>query len=139
MHASRTTRLMAGITLVTVPTIVYGGLTLLGVLTRGRAGLPAGIALDPEQAALWRAGHAHAGVLLLLSLLIQLLLDDARLPAPLAWSARVAAPGAAVLVSAGFFGVAHLTALAAVLYAGTAALVFSVLVTGVGLIRSARP
>ena len=33
-------RLMSGITLLTVPTIVFGGLTVLGVITHGAAGLP---------------------------------------------------------------------------------------------------
>ena len=37
MTLSRPARLMAGLTLLTVPTIVYGGLTLLGIVT-GSAG-----------------------------------------------------------------------------------------------------
>jgi len=99
-------RLMAGITLLTVPTIVFGGLTILGALTGGRAGLPAPPDLSPVQYALYRAGHAHAGVLVILSLVVQVLLDQARLPAGLTWSARVAAPLAAIFVSGGFFGAA---------------------------------
>lgn len=56
-------RLFSGITLITVPTIVYGGLTVLGVVSSGRFGLGVGRPLSPEQTAFFRAGHAHAGVL----------------------------------------------------------------------------
>ena len=59
---SRDARLMIGITLITIPTIVYGGLTVLGVVTSGAAGAPGPEALTPLQMALYRAGHAHAGV-----------------------------------------------------------------------------
>ena len=43
-----------GITLLTVPTIVYGGLTILGILTKGEAGLP-GPSVTPQQQALFRS------------------------------------------------------------------------------------
>lgn len=132
---SRDARLMLGITLLTVPTIVYGGLTLLGVITGGQAGAPAPVTLTTAQIALYRAGHAHAGVLLLLSLILQLCLDHAALASRLRWSARIAAPSAAILLSAGFFGLAHLPALRALLYAGAACLVWATLVTGIGLLR----
>src|SRR5262249_54551039 len=39
MQLSREARLVAGLTLLTVPTVMYGGITLLGVLTKGTAGL----------------------------------------------------------------------------------------------------
>lgn len=133
---SNPARWMAGITLLTVPTIVFGGLTILGALTKGRAGLPAPPDLSPVQFALYRAGHAHAGVLVILSLVVQVLLDQARLPAGLTWSARIAAPLAAILVSGGFFGLAHLPALRSMLYAGAALVCYVTLATGVGLLRS---
>lgn len=63
MRLSREAKLVSGITLLAVPTIMYGGITLLGILTQGTSGLaPARLALDETQWALWRAGHAHAGV-----------------------------------------------------------------------------
>ena len=41
---------------------MYGGITLLGILTTGKFGIaPGGLALDDAQRALFRAGHAHAG------------------------------------------------------------------------------
>ena len=92
MQLSREARLVAGVTLLTVPTIMYGGLTLLGILTKGTAGLaPGKLALDDTQWALFRAGHAHAGVWIVLALIIQVLLDAATLPTRLMWLARISA------------------------------------------------
>jgi hypothetical protein len=56
-------RLMCGISLILVPTIVYGGLTVLGVVSNRAYGAPAPKNLTPAQVAFYRAGHAHAGVL----------------------------------------------------------------------------
>jgi protein-S-isoprenylcysteine O-methyltransferase Ste14 len=126
---------MLGLTLILVPTIIYGGLVLLGIVSGGAFGMPGPRDLTLVQQAFYRAGHAHAGVLLILSLVLQILADHARLGS-LEWPVRVAAPAAAVLVSAGFFGVAHVPMLRAVLYIG-AALVAAVTVgVGVGLLRS---
>ena len=60
---TRDTRLMWGITLVTVPTIVFGGLTVLGVISSGRYGLPGPPDLTLMQTAFYRAGHAHAAAI----------------------------------------------------------------------------
>lgn len=46
---------------ISVPTVMYGGYILLGLLDRGR--------LSASQKTYFRAGHAHAGVLLLMALL----------------------------------------------------------------------
>jgi hypothetical protein len=129
---------MAGITLVTVPTIIFGGLTILGVLTSGTAGIPGGPELTAVQYSLFRAGHAHAGVLVVLSIVVQVLLDQARLPVGVTWSARVAAPLAAICVSGGFFGLVYVPALRALLYAGASLVAYATVTTGVGLLRSLR-
>ena len=134
---SRATRLMVGITLLTVPGVVFGGLTVLGVVTSGEAGLPAP-ELTPLQATLYRAGHAHAGVLLILSLVLQVMVDHVALPLRAAWSARVAAPLAALLVPGGFFGLAHAPPLRGLLYAGAASIAYATLAVGIGLLRSLR-
>ncbi len=131
-------RLMAGATLVAVPSIVYGGLVVLGVITGGAAGIRPGIALTPLQISLYRAGHAHAGVLVILSLVLQVLLDQAQLGTGLRWTVRVAAPLAAILVSGGFFALAHVPRLRPVLYSGAALVAFATLTTGVGLLLSLR-
>lgn len=128
---------MIGISLLLVPTIVYGGVTVLGIVTSGSLGAPGPRDLSPTQLALYRAGHAHAGVLMILSLVLQLALDHARLGARAVWSGRLAAPGAALLVSGGFFAVAHATAAAPMLYLGALCVVYSTVLTGVGLLRRA--
>jgi hypothetical protein len=133
---TRDTRLMWGVTLVTVPTIVFGGLAVLGVVSGGRMGLPGPPDLTPVQVAFYRAGHAHAGVLVILSLLLQLGIDEARMPRGLVWPARIAAPAAAILVSAGFFAAAHVPALAPILYIGALLLTLVTLFVGVALIRA---
>ena len=136
MTLSREARLVAGVTLLTVPTIMYGGATLLGTLTKGAAGIsPGNLALDQTQWALFRAGHAHAGVWVVLSLVIQVLLDSAALSGKLKWLARVAAPLAAVAISGGFFGLAYNPNFKWLLYFGAACLVVVVLLTGAGLLR----
>jgi hypothetical protein len=130
---------MAGLTLLAVPTIVYGGVTLLGMLTDGAAGLPpSGVALDDTQWALFRAGHAHAGVWTVLSLVVQVLLDAATLSSRTKWMARIAAPVAGIAVSGGFFGLAFTPAFRWLVYAGGACLVLAVLLTGIGLLRRPR-
>lgn len=139
MTLSRETRIAAGLTVLAVPTIQYGGLTLLTLVTGGAAGLGgSGLALDDTQRALWRAGHAHAGVWVILSLVLQLLLDGTRLSAGLRRLARVAAPVSAIVVSAGFFGLAFLPAFRWLIYLGGGLLLLALLITGLGLLLNTR-
>ena len=136
-HVSRTARLLVGVTLLTVPTIVYGGLTVLGLLTGGAAGLaPSGVTLTSEQYALYRAGHAHAGVLVLFSVVLQLVADHAVVPPRLLLAARIAAPAAAIFLPGGFFGLAHVDALRVLVYVGALLISFATLTIGIGLIRA---
>src|SRR5215470_2997510 len=74
---TRPAQLLIGLSLIVVPTILYGGLTLLGVVSGGAYGTPAPHNLTPLQQAFYRAGHAHAGVLLILSLILQIAIDSA--------------------------------------------------------------
>jgi hypothetical protein len=127
---------MWGVTLVSVPTIVYGGLTVLGVVSGGRLGMPAPPDLTPIQVTFYRAGHAHAGVLMILSMLVQLALDHAKIAPGLMWPLRIAAPAGALLVAGGFFALAHVPALSAILYAGAFTVIAVTLLVGVGLIRA---
>jgi hypothetical protein len=55
-------------------------LTILGVVSNGAFGMPAPKNLSPYQIAFYRAGHAHAGVLTLLALFLQIALDVAAIP-----------------------------------------------------------
>ena len=137
MDLSRAAKLISGITVLAVPTIMYGGLTLLGVVTSGEAGLaPSAVELNDTQQALWRAGHAHAGVWVILSLVIQILLDATKLSVFWEWSARLLAPLAAVVFSGGFFGLAFVSAFSTVLWLGLLMMAASLIITGVGLLRN---
>jgi len=137
---TRESRMTAGILLVVLPTVMYGGLSLLTFLTRGAPGY----ADNPLRHDLWRAGHAHAGVYLVLSLVMLRYVDEAVLSPSWRWLARAGAPIAAILIPAGFFlSVASPTAtepngLMNLAYAGALFLAGAVLSLGVGLIRAAR-
>jgi hypothetical protein len=93
---SEVTRLTAAILLFALVTVETGGMYLLRVV-RGDA--PS----TPFQLSFARAGHAHAGVLLILSLVGLLYADAAGLDGPLGTVARSGIPIAALLMSAGFF------------------------------------
>src|SRR5688500_4618387 len=100
LNLSREAKVVSGVSILTVPLVMFGGATILGVVTNGTAGLsPGNLVLDAQQLALWRAGHAHAGVWLILSLVLQMLLDAATLTVNLRRTARILAPLAAVFIS----------------------------------------
>ena len=133
---TREARLVSGITLLIVPTILYGGVTLLGILTDNVAGWgPADLELNETQWALFRAGHAHAGVWVIFSLVLQVLLDAATLSAGVKWLARLSAPLAAAAISGGFFGLAYYPQFRWLQYFGAACLTIAVLLAGIGLLR----
>lgn len=131
------TKLISGIILLTVPTIQYGGYFLLQLLS-GYANL----SLTPFQKSMFRAGHAHAGVLVILALVAQIFVDYAALSPGLVWGVRIGFPLAAILVSGGFFAGAignnltQPTGLIRILYVGVIVLAASVIILGIGLIRS---
>ena len=135
---TREARLMSGIILITVPTIQYGGYFLLtSLMNKG-----SGYMENPLRQNFFRAGHAHAGVIVILSLLCQALADAAVLPTPLLWLVRIGVPLAAILISAGFFfSVLPPTATQAsgavvLIYTGAVILALAVVTLGVGLLRS---
>jgi hypothetical protein len=130
-------RLMSGILLISVPTIQYGGYFLLSLFS-GRMGR---MKPSPLQISFFRAGHAHAGVLVILSLICQLFVEHAALEPGFAWLVRVGIPMAAILIPLGFFLSVAFTPDRPnrwiwSLYAGALVLAISVVVLGVGLIRA---
>jgi len=139
LQISNITRLLCGITLITVPTIEFGGTFLLKMLRTREPGY-----LDnPIRQNLFRAGHAHAGVIVILSLICQVLVDSINLPEVLAWLVRIDVPAAAIVMPLGFFlsvnsprsdrpnGAIQLV------YVGAIILAISVLILGIGLVRAA--
>ena len=131
---SKEASIFSGITILTVPTIMWGGAALLGMLTHGEAGLRIHNTLSTEQMSLFRAGHAHAGVWIVLSLVIQVLLDSAALSRGLRLLARFAAPLGAVTLSGSFFGLAFNPSFSWLLYGGAVLMAISVVLAGIGLI-----
>jgi hypothetical protein len=137
---TREARIMCGIILITVPTIQYGGYFLLtSLMDRSSRYMD-----NPLRQNFFRAGHAHAGVFVILSLICQVLADAATLPDWLLWVARIGAPTAAILVPLGFFlsvpspDATEPNRLVSFIYAGAATLALSVVTLGIGLLRSPK-
>jgi len=132
--------MLGGILLVVLPTVMFGGLSLLSFITKNAPGYTD----NPLRHDLWRAGHAHAGVYLVLSLVMLRYVDEAVLSPHLKWLARTGVPIAAILIPAAFFlSVASPQAqqpngLMSLAYIGALFLAAAVLSLGVGLIRAAR-
>jgi hypothetical protein len=135
---TREARLLSGIILITVPTIQYGGYFLLtSLMDKG-----SGYMDNPLRQNFFRAGHAHAGVIVILSLVCQIFADAAVLPAPLVWFVRIGVPLSAILISAGFFfsmlppTATQPSGAVSLIYVGAVVLALSVLTLAVGLIRT---
>lgn len=137
---TKESRMLAGLLLVILPSVLYGGLTLLAALTSRDPGY----VNNPLRQGLWRAGHAHAGVYLVLSLVMLRYVDEALLSPFWKWLARTGVPIAAILIPAAFFlSVASPNAqqpngLLNLAYVGALFLAGGVITLGVGLIRAAR-
>jgi hypothetical protein len=129
-------RRAAGILLVVLPTVMIGGVSLLTLLIEDPAYRDNDLRQD-----LWRAGHAHAGVLLVLSLVALRYVDEASLSLRAKAFVRAAIPSAAILMPAAFFlSVLSPTAqqpngLISLAYVGGALLAAGVLTLGIGLLR----
>jgi hypothetical protein len=135
---SHTTKLICGIILLTVPSIQYGGYFLLKILS----GKMNNLGLTDFQRSMFRAGHAHAGVLVILALIAEIFTDYAALSPVSEQIVRIGFPLAAILVSGGFFAAASGKGLTApnkmiwILYTGLFVLAASLVILGIGLIRS---
>ena len=132
-------RRLAGALLVILPTVMIGGISILTLLINDPAYMR-----NPLRQDLWRAGHAHAGVFLVLSLVALRYVDEAELGAGSKWLVRLAIPSAAILVPAAFFlsmlspDATEPNGLIALAYIGAAVLATGVIVLGVGLLRRPR-
>ncbi|WP_344683475.1 hypothetical protein [Saccharopolyspora taberi] len=126
---------IAGVVLLTIVTIEFGGWFLTRI---ARGAVP----MTEFQKNFARAGHAHAGVLVTLSLVCLVLADATALTGALGWIARLGVPVAAVLMSAGFFAssagreVTRPNRFIGVLWAGAASLAAGVVTLGVGLLAA---
>ena len=129
----------AGILLVVFPTVVFGGANLLWHWITGHTTYYQ----HELRRSLWRAGHAHAGVLLILSLVALLLLDHAELGEGWQTVARISFPLAAILLPVAYFlSIARPEAerpnkLINLAYLGGISLTVGMLTLGIGLLRAA--
>lgn len=127
----------AGVLLIVVPTIEFGGVSLLGFIRKRTPGY-----LDnPVRQNLFRAGHAHAGVLVILALVGLLYVDRADLSSGVKDLVRTLLVAPPILMPAGmFFSVASPRAttpnrLIWLVYLGAASLAVGAVTLGVGLLR----
>jgi hypothetical protein len=126
-------RILAGILFLSLVTVETGGLYLVK-LWKDAAGA------TPFQIGFARAGHAHAGVLLVLGLLCQLYVDQADLAGGWEWIARSGVPIAAILMPGGFFaasagrGRTKPNGFIAMVFAGATVLAAGLATLGVGLL-----
>ncbi|MDP2235674.1 MAG: hypothetical protein Q8J88_04490 [Bacteroidales bacterium] len=135
---TKESKLMSGIILLSIPTIMFGGNFLLGLLS----GSYPEMELTEFQKSMFRAGHGHAGVLVILALIAQFMTDHAKLTNSWKWIVRSGFPAASILVSGGFFaaaggpGLIQPNSFIAILYLGILVLTVSLVALGAGLIRS---
>jgi hypothetical protein len=132
-------RRLAGILLVVLPSVVFGGVSLLTLLI----GDPTYMS-NPLRQDLWRAGHAHAGVLLILTLVALRYVDEARLSPAMKSLVRYSIPSAAILLPLAFFlsvlspDATRPNVLISLAYVGAVVLTVGLVTLGVGLLRPGR-
>lgn len=133
---SRESRLLAAFLLIVYPSVILGGVSLLSLLVFTEQ-----FQANPLRHDLWRAGHAHAGVFLALSLILLRYVDDAELSQGWKWFARLAAPTAAILLPVAFFlsvlspDATEPNGLIYLAYVGAVVLAAGLVTLGVGLAR----
>jgi len=88
-------KLFTIISLLLLPTVMFGGYSLLRLLPKEK--------LTPYQHVWFRAGHAHAGVLLVLSLLVLDIVSRTTLRVELRWVVCLALLVGALAQSGGMF------------------------------------
>ncbi len=134
---SAESRRLAGILLITMPTVVFGGVSLLRMLVHDPAYMD-----NPLRQDLWRAGHAHAGIMLILSLILLRYVDEANLSEQLKSLVRYSIPSVAILMPLAFFlsvldaDATEPNALIYLAYLGGIVLALGVFTLGWGLIRA---
>jgi hypothetical protein len=123
----------AGILLLTIVAIEYGGWFMVKI-ARGRQ------PMTPFQKSFSRAGHGHAGVLVILSLVSLIYVDAADAGGATETFARSFIPLSAILMPAGFFfssigrDITQPNRLFVLVYLGAASLAVGVVSLGIGLL-----
>lgn len=129
----------AGIILVVYPTVVFGGVSVLWLWITRRVPYYRD---NPMRQRLWAAGHAHAGVLLILSLVVLTLVDQTDLATGWQTLVRWAFPAAAILLAAAYFlsvlkpDTDRPTPMINLAYLGAVSLTAGMITLGVGLLQT---
>jgi hypothetical protein len=135
LELSDASRIVSGILLISIVTIEVGGWFMTKIV-RGQ------VPMTDFQKAFARAGHAHAGVLVTLALVTQILADATDFTGAVGWLVRLLVPAAAILMSGGFFassagrGATQPNKAIAMLWAGALCLAAGVLTLGIGLLAA---
>ena len=135
MELTEAVRTTAGIVLLTVVAVESGGAFMVRVVTGA-------VAATDFQRRFYRAGHAHAGVLITLGLLCLVLGEATSLTGGLRWLAQTGVLVAAILMPAGFFfsamgrGRTAPSGWIVLLVAGALVLATGVVTLGIGLLTA---
>jgi hypothetical protein len=122
-----------GVLLLALVTVETGGLFLKRVVQGG-------VPTNDLQKGFFRAGHAHAAVLIVLGIVILSVVDAADLDGIVGWLARNGVPAAAILMPAGFFlsvmgrDPQKPNRFVVLLWAGVVSLTLGLLAAGVGVL-----
>lgn len=136
LELSQSAQVTAGIAVLAAITVTTGGYFMTRVVT---GAVPA----TPFQTSFFRAGHAHAGVFIVLGLLCLLLTEATDLTGGGAWLARTGVLIAAILMPAGFFfsamgrGRERPNRFIVLLYTGAVFLLAGLATLGAGLLAAA--
>ena len=129
------TAVLIGILLLALVTVESGGYFMTKVVRRK-------VEANALQVGFFRAGHAHAGVLLVLSIAILSVIDFAELEGLWGFAARTLVPIAAILMPAGFFlsvlgrNPQQPNRLIVLLWLGAASLTAGLIAAGLGLLTA---
>ena len=129
------TAVLIGILLLALVTVESGGYFMTRVVRRK-------VEANALQVSFFRAGHAHAGVLLVLSIAILSVIDFAALDGLWGFAARTLVPVAAILMPAGFFlsvlgrDPQQPNRLIVLLWVGAASLTLGLIAAGAGMLTA---
>ena len=127
---------LAGLLLVLLPTVAFGGVSILFLWLHSNTNYME----NRLRARMWAAGHAHAGVFLVISLVALLYVDQTTLSDTAKSLVRSLIPVSAILVPAAFFlstvkrDVEKPNALIYLAYVGFITLTIGLLLLGIGLL-----
>ncbi len=137
---TKASKTLAGILMIVLPTVAYGGTALLSMLI----GPESGYMDNPLRQNLFRAGHAHAGVLLILSLIILRYVDETSYKEKVKRWVRLGVPITAILLPLAFFfsvlspDATQPNNIIYLAYLGFLILTITLIITGVGLVKASN-